>query len=119
MNTEQRNNCLALIGALESGHYKQTRHKCKSGDSYCVLGVATQLFMDKTGVGSWRKVGGDTYFSINSMVGRTNFTPVLEFFGISQEMCDAMTGMNDRGGPSFKDLAQFIRNHIQKDEVLV
>ena len=42
-----------LITALRSGHYKQGTGALKNGDSYCCLGVLSDLYIRETGQGEW------------------------------------------------------------------
>ena len=55
MTDEQKARNIKLAEALESGWYKQTRYTLKSGDSYCCLGVACELYRLATGDGVWRE----------------------------------------------------------------
>jgi hypothetical protein len=51
------------IDALRSGEYQQTTSKLKLGNSFCCLGVLTDLYNKETGKGSWKELSCVTIFA--------------------------------------------------------
>ena len=79
--------------ALESGKYKQTRGRLQSNrGTYCVLGVAQELFKLK-----WEPDGHLTDRS-------------LAFLGIDLDQYNELVRRNDRSRWSFTQLAELIRS---------
>ena len=57
------------LAALRSGEFEQTTMEMRSGNAYCCLGVACELYRLTYGEGHWKKTdSADFYFSI----GREN-----------------------------------------------
>ena len=46
-------NARKWVAALRSGEFEQAQGRLKDGDAYCCLGVACELYIRETGVGSW------------------------------------------------------------------
>ena len=105
----------AWADALRSGKYKQGTMGLRSGDAYCCLGVACELFRQTYGKGRWKETAnGDFYFSI----GRERaggFLPIrvrdaLGLDDIGGRYDDgSLAALNDRGA-TFAEIADIIES---------
>ena len=51
----------AWLAALRSGKYQQARGMLRSGDRYCALGVACDLYLQTYGASEWAQFGANLY----------------------------------------------------------
>lgn len=120
---EQKINRAKLVAALRSGEYKQIKGQLKSGDGFCCLGVACDIF-DPT---KWRDEDGKLdrelkmYVTDNDYKAGT-FLPeeVRQFYGFhlaeggfrSTEFGDstALWKLNDSFNYTFEQIADVIEN---------
>jgi hypothetical protein len=115
-------NMTKLVEALESGNYKQTTGTLCNGESFCCLGVATDLYgKEKTYNWETYSSGGSRLFrnlKTNTDLIETNvlLPEVQDWLGIDQEnpelyfedgWIQAAT-LNDEG-LSFKEIAKAFR----------
>ena len=114
------------LKALESGKYDQGYNVLHdTGDNFCCLGVACDLFAEDFGL-ELRKFGGDNYYSYG---GRSHFLPdkILNAMGFKTdvgtfdkefqyehngETIDSLAKMNDEGDMNFVDIAKFVRKNM-------
>ncbi len=126
MNQEQKNNLKELIAALRSGKYKQGRAALHEGDEFCCLGVACDLFKEKTGEGDWVGIGtGAKQFKILSSQADSyslmGLSKVQKFFGFKGaagfEFKDGldMIGLNDDKELSFKRIATRLEKKLNEE----
>ena len=124
---EQKDRVELLARALESGKYEQTngllRQDGPNGWQYCCLGVACDLYHEKTERGQWDSdtflAGGGTQSSSTELVeevrewyGFLDMNPALVVKdGTPDENHDRAAGLND-GGWSFEEIAQGLRKLI-------
>lgn len=107
-------NILYLIEALESGLYTQTKSRLKShthGGCFCVMGVACEVFRQRTGIGEWE----DTTFVIDN--GQERYTgtgtppnQVMDWFNIVEPF--KWMDLNDYDNQSFIEIAARMRKEF-------
>lgn len=115
-----------LMQALVSDEYTQGRHSLRTGDSFCCLGVACDLYAKETGIGNWRGgsiEGNPLEFVVRSGDYSTGYLPeeVRVYYGFksrkggSDHMADEdmLSSRNDRGA-SFKEIAELMRDHREE-----
>ena len=105
----------AWLDELRSGKYEQGAMGLRTGDSYCCLGVACELYRQTYGKGRWKETdSGDFHFSI----GRERaggFLPVrvrdaLGLDDIGGRFDDgSLAALND-GGATFAEIADIIES---------
>lgn len=115
-----------LTDALRSGKYKQASGVLRSGDGYCCLGVACDIYRKHARKGKWVKArgGADYEFVIKGrdtelVEGAYLPIPVMRWFGFADEKgtfdgvdldIKDLTELNDEG-ESFKKIASVITKH--------
>jgi hypothetical protein len=63
MNPERK---AKLVAALRSGEYKQTQGCLRQDDSFCCLGVATDLYIKDTDDGEWENHNNSTLYTFKN-----------------------------------------------------
>ena len=113
----QRQNVVALIEALESGKYRQTKGSLRSAEGHCPIGVMCEL----SGLGTWEPwQDTDKFLFAIEYDGiiwrRLNFAPitVMYHYGMHQDFSEQIVSLNDRGGVSFADIARKLRIWLGK-----
>ena len=107
------------LKALRSGEYKQGKSALRDGDTYCCLGVLTELYRKETGLGIWEKgkIGMDFYNEEEISMGVPSKT-ICEWAGLNDEnpsvesehgICIAE--INDKG-VSFNEIADIIEEQL-------
>jgi hypothetical protein len=98
------------VEALRSGKYKQGKHQLTDGDTFCCLGVLTDLYIKENGyawgsdyVGSWPKDGCLSY-KVSCGVGLDEYDPGVKGRGLSS--------WNDDIGYDFNQIADLIEKHL-------
>lgn len=123
---------LRLVEALESGTYVQggARLKRKKGDidTYCCLGVASELAKEDLGL-EFTICDDPKLQDVYEIDGAMSFLPdsVINYYRFKTnngkfkdqpsyyetgESC-SLAGLNDYERLSFKEIAQFIRDHVE------
>lgn len=119
-------NTAKLVKALRSGEYTQTRGRLRKEDSFCCLGVATDLHRQATGEGKWQNdpIHGSEYtFVMHTEDGQETWDryalpdQVRQWLGWTDtngDYIDPKTGdaiclvnINDNGG-TFAEIADII-----------
>lgn len=104
MNKELKNKWVA---ALRSGSYRQTQHKLRrmgdSGVSYCCLGVLACV--------SGQHFPGSSVFKARSLYSGD----ALDLLNGDRAMNDKLSAMNDGGGLSFAEIADWIEKNVPVD----
>lgn len=108
--------------ALESGKYKQGRHRLKSSENtFCCLGVLCDLFKEQVN-SQWDLVGDPKFINTATAERTTSFLPVtiMGLTGISSVNgkigglgSKTLAQMNDAGA-TFSEIAQTIRENWEK-----
>lgn len=101
--------------ALESGEYKQGRHRLRTienvGYSYCCLGVACELYQKATGKGAWVNGGFKLDADFNSHY--IDSPKIAEYFGLIvdhvQDSPQAILSNSNDSGSEFPAIAAIIR----------
>ena len=106
------------IDALESDKYKQCTNQLRKGNSFCCLGVLTDLYLKKGNPGAWTPF--DIFMEDNDF-GNTcrNFLPedVIKWSGMKSNaglvgsLSLKLAELNDNG-KSFKEIAKVIRENV-------
>lgn len=120
------------LDALRSGDYEQGKSALRSGDQYCCLGVACEVYRKETGQGEWQGrelAGGVTsIWAFRDGYDESSLLPsrVREWLGIKTVSanfnrpvlgngtddpcytCYTLTDLNDCGDYTFTDIADFI-----------
>lgn len=107
-------NAKKWVAALRSGEYRQGRGALRSGDEYCCLGVACDLYSKETGV-SWESEAETTFVYL----GQNAVLPqeVKNWLGLCNDSgrCPAkyqpgsLIHWND-GGWTFEEIADWIES---------
>jgi hypothetical protein len=108
------------IPALRSGEYKQgNSYLHRSNDSFCCLGVACKLLVDKINLQVFEDSAQGVYY-YNHSSGTLPKT-VLEFLGLSvesdsmkSELECSLINMNDIHGASFNKIADYLEEFVAK-----
>jgi hypothetical protein len=118
-------NAKEWVAALRSGAYQQTAGRLRRGDNFCCLGVACDLFMEKTGAGSWVKYEhaqvralAPTYtFQLFDISANTALPDrIVDFYGLSNgdghysenDMLDASLASENDSGRAFSEIADIL-----------
>ena len=110
------------LEALRNGTYKQGRKTLKSGESFCCLGVLTDLYIKEMGKGKWDE---RDYF-VTPVEGAKAFLPacVQEWAGVprspnvpsDEKEYLPLTMLNDgydgTSPASFPEIANLIEKHL-------
>ena len=101
------------LAALRSGEYKQGQGTLRCGDSFCCLGVLSDLHAKETGVGRWKMVGGDEdsiqYEYIptkEALWGDMDLPPVDVRDWAGLDGCNPTVAVEDDGEQVFTDIAE-------------
>jgi hypothetical protein len=118
MNPERKQ---LLVDALRSGKYEQTHGTLRDAEecSFCVLGVACELFRQEAGLGEWTSDGA---FRIAKEEETDGLPGVVQdwfgFDGYGGRVCEDSLGdgidlweLNDNG-KTFADLADLIEREL-------
>lgn len=70
------------IETLLSGEYEQGYHQLRSGDTFCCLGVACDIYKKETGEGRWTETGTFYPGESGSKSSTTLPVKVREWFGL-------------------------------------
>lgn len=121
--TQQKENREALAEALRYGGYVQAngtmrRGNEKDGFSYCCLGVACNVYKERTGFGEWETMPSTVSSKFTDELGEFGIgvTPssVDKYFGIdwryedSLDAVSTMVEMNDVHHDDFDTIADFV-----------
>lgn len=98
MNPEVKSKWLE---ALRSGKYIQTKTALKRGNGYCCLGV----LCDVVEPDMWK---GDTHRDVTSLPD----LDLREHVGLDYEDATKLSEMNDTGGKSFSEIADYIEANL-------
>jgi hypothetical protein len=116
-------NAKKWIRALRSGKYKQGEDQLRSGDKFCCLGVACDLYAKAHGV-KWEKFksDGDDLFSFFKLVGKLpsvvqNWLGLTDACGVysidnqpkQRPLTESLADLNDDGF-SFQEIAAIIES---------
>lgn len=109
-SSAQRANRAALVAALRSGRYAQTKRNLASGPAdapycFCVLGLACHL----SGLGHWEPYLEGELFFVRGTFRNLGVPPIVveEYYGFTQMQVEDLICQNDKG-TSFASLADFI-----------
>lgn len=119
MNTEIKRK---WISALMGGEYKQTKGTLRRDNCFCAYGVLCDLYAKEKNEKWILNIG---YSGRYSFLGMWDFVPdeVLEWAGLSEsdkvyrkgiteKNIDRVSMMNDKGGKSFSEIADFIEEGL-------
>ena len=83
-------NAKALVAALRSGNYKQAQQRLRSGNKYCCLGVACDLYAHSHPEARWRRLRDGWWFYPGSMYRKQSHLPppVKEWVGFASSYGD-------------------------------
>ena len=96
------------VAALRSGKYEQGREQLRCNDKFCCLGVLCDLVKDDIGA-AWE---ADYFVFDDRRIGALLPSKVRIHVGLlNSTITNALMGMNDSDGASFKDIANFIERH--------
>jgi hypothetical protein len=72
-----------LVNALCSGQYKQTQGQLRSGDSFCCLGVACEVYRETAQEGSW---GGNAFLTPDGVTATGRLPRLVQmWYELSQQ----------------------------------
>lgn len=106
------------LEALRSGEYKQTKSRLKNENSYCCLGVLSDLFIKETKTGEW---DNDDSFVMNNECKNINLHyKVVEWAELLNSNPDCKTKEGESSslaeendsGKSFEEIADIIEEQF-------
>jgi len=101
---------MKLADALESGDYKQGKHRLKGYGRHCVAGVAC----DVSGIGNWQagQMGYNEHYNIGGILDSFAMSDLVRiWYGFEKTFVDTLMRKNDREDVSFDKLAKLIREY--------
>lgn len=121
---EQKKNRAKWVAALRGGEYEQCRGSLRKDCTFCVMGVALDVFHKETGIGRWHSEiyeKGIQSFQLHADKHSKTFTLPLEvqdFYGLTDDVGtyvdneseSSLTELNDYDGKGLQELADFIES---------
>lgn len=113
------------IHALRSGEYKQAREYLRSGDRFCCLGVACDIYAKDTGDGKWSD--GGLFKAHNGEQRSFQLIPpsVKDYFGLNYhpgddtDLAPTLMLMNDVKNKTFGEIADYLEKQASKVKTII
>jgi hypothetical protein len=91
------------LAALRSGEYKQTTRQLRCDDSFCCLGVLSDLHAKDTGNGEWEEEDGVLYYESEGYAKSDILPyPVVDWSGLTDSSPCVRVGITDSKGEGSK-----------------